>query len=595
MRSLAFISVAFFCFFSFGQEGSLTSDATNLPTQNATFLDTALSSIIPKNGNNQHGQIYAKTACGLGFSMTSLLITRRSTPQGASTTFPVAMTVSSIPTTSTIDQAYLWVVVAWTSSIGDLTATITPPGGTATNLGIMPTVGVGEEKGWSETETRLLRLDLTTFIQNATTKNGSYSLTFTNSGGATVANTIRAIDGATLMVIYRDPYNGAQGNLYIDDGVLLGGPSNSGVTPAHTMTYPAVCGTPLSTVAFSVFSDMQRGLANSNTVTRNIAGVTTSGTGNAYHNFYEFAASNPTIAAGQTSSNFQISSSTNLVTDYYGHFIDALYFSTDCHTCDELSATAFTDPSCGVDNGTITLTSGGCTPTYQYSIDGGSSFQASNTFGGLANGTYVAVVEDGESCRDSVSIVISDEVNCLTLDIDLDYIEVECLEEDQMRINWRTTHETNNDFFTLESSSDGIHFSALETVKGAGTTANPTNYSRIVRRATDLGFAEYLRLKQTDYNGEFTYHGLQKIGCEKTTETVLFPNPTSEKLFVKIADQNASANRILLLDLNGQVLIDRVVVESLEMIDLSQIESGMYVVQLIENGRVAFTDKVVKK
>ena len=44
-----------------------------------------------------------------------------------------------------------------------------------------------------------------------------------------------------------------------------------------------------------------------------------------------------------------------------------------------------TDPTeCGVDDGTITITAIGGTGTYQYSIDGGGTWQGSNTFTGLA-------------------------------------------------------------------------------------------------------------------------------------------------------------------------------------------------------------------
>lgn len=64
-----------------------------------------------------------------------------------------------------------------------------------------------------------------------------------------------------------------------------------------------------------------------------------------------------------------------------------------------LSAVVATDASCGNDNGTITITATDGNPPLQYSIDGGSTWQASNVFTGLAQGDYYIVITDLYSCN----------------------------------------------------------------------------------------------------------------------------------------------------------------------------------------------------
>lgn len=55
-----------------------------------------------------------------------------------------------------------------------------------------------------------------------------------------------------------------------------------------------------------------------------------------------------------------------------------------------------TNPTCGNMDGSLTINT---TPSsVQYSIDGGTTFQASNTFTGLGAGTYSVVVSDGATC-----------------------------------------------------------------------------------------------------------------------------------------------------------------------------------------------------
>ncbi|RZJ85777.1 MAG: hypothetical protein EOO60_14315, partial [Hymenobacter sp.] len=52
----------------------------------------------------------------------------------------------------------------------------------------------------------------------------------------------------------------------------------------------------------------------------------------------------------------------------------------------------------GGNNGSLTLTATGGTGAYQYSKDNGASFQSTNTFTGLAAGSYQVLVKDANNC-----------------------------------------------------------------------------------------------------------------------------------------------------------------------------------------------------
>lgn len=74
-----------------------------------------------------------------------------------------------------------------------------------------------------------------------------------------------------------------------------------------------------------------------------------------------------------------------------------------------ISSTSSNDPVCNAScDGTITITATGAT---QYSIDGGTTFQASNVFTGLCGGTYDLVADDGSgTCSDFGTVVLVDPV-----------------------------------------------------------------------------------------------------------------------------------------------------------------------------------------
>ena len=88
------------------------------------------------------------------------------------------------------------------------------------------------------------------------------------------------------------------------------------------------------------------------------------------------------------------------------------------------------------------------------------------------------------------------------LPIELLSFEAIC-NNNSVNLLWSTASEKNNDYFTIERSSDGITFQTVLTVKGAGNSNQVINYSAIDEKPID-GIA-YYRLKQTDYDGKFEY------------------------------------------------------------------------------------------
>ena len=81
--------------------------------------------------------------------------------------------------------------------------------------------------------------------------------------------------------------------------------------------------------------------------------------------------------------------------------------------------------------------------------------------------------------------------------------------------NWVTASEVENDYFTLEFSENGEEFIAIDYVSGAGTTSETTEYE-YVWDAKPTADILYFRLKQTDYNGEFTYSDILVYAPKKS-------------------------------------------------------------------------------
>jgi hypothetical protein len=82
---------------------------------------------------------------------------------------------------------------------------------------------------------------------------------------------------------------------------------------------------------------------------------------------------------------------------------------------------------------------------------------------------------------------------------------------DQINLFWATSSETDNNYFTLEKSSDLNNWQAFADIQGAGNSNVLISYTYEYKNTTSA--AHYFRLKQTDYNGTFSYSSIISTMC----------------------------------------------------------------------------------
>ena len=123
---------------------------------------------------------------------------------------------------------------------------------------------------------------------------------------------------------------------------------------------------------------------------------------------------------------------------------------------------------------------------------------------------------------------------------------------DIINLEWITASETNNDYFTVEKSIDAEYFDILTNIVGAGNSNNFVYYS--TKDKNPIEGINYYRLKQTDFDGEFSYSDI--IFVNKNKNTIVFEQPykSGSSLQTFLYNQTGKTLNVEIINLLGQVI-----------------------------------------
>ena len=162
---------------------------------------------------------------------------------------------------------------------------------------------------------------------------------------------------------------------------------------------------------------------------------------------------------------------------------------------------------------------------------------------------------------------------------------------DKNEVYWSTYGEMTGDYFILQRSSDGTHFTAITTLAANG---RPSSY-----RYTDskpMPGRNYYRLQLYNAEGEYVYSKIVSAVVESTSAFAieLYPNPASDVLKINMHGDQQGKARITLNTVQGHVLADVVATGSYATIDISKLSPGIYFIKYQDERRQQ-TVKFVKR
>ncbi len=415
---------------------SLTSKVANLPRTS--------------NGNSTFGQSYVvQNLCGFNYVTGSVNTQTRASWQPG-TGFPTTVPIAGLPAGFVVQSAFVYYGCSYTEVTPPATTvTITNPSLVSNTIASVM-IGQGGDVCWGAKGTCGYRCDVTAAISG----NGNYKIDLNG-----FLNAAYEVDGVTLIITYVDPAALYSGSISIWDGNIIG----IGTQVNYTGTGFTSCTASSAGSAFGLFGDIQ------NNVNGGINKDDFNGSSATFTNdFWNTNVIPTSVAACQTSCVFN---------SYVGNSSDCVLWTAaglywQYNTCTACNAMTVTDvavnPSCGNNNGSITINVVGGTAPYTYTWT--PNVSTTSTATGLSAGSYQIQIKDAACNIQTINVILTS----VSLNVVVTQTNILCAGQANGTVhfsvsggtkpytyNWNPNVSTDSDAINLSAGSYTVSISDL--------------------------------------------------------------------------------------------------------------------------------------
>ncbi len=172
-------------------------------------------------------------------------------------------------------------------------------------------------------------------------------------------------------------------------------------------------------------------------------------------------------------------------------------------------------------------------------------------------------------------------VCAVPLPVEFLYFYGEIIHPNTILLSWATATEINNDYFVIEHSIDGIHFSSIDKIPGNGTS----NYINKYEFSFDgnTGIVNYFRLQQVDFDGKYEYSDIIVVTPEKNSKPHIHFDMPTNSIWVSNITSNG---QLFIHDVSGKLVFTKTINHQ-SRIPVEQLSAGIYVITVQHNNQVS--------
>lgn len=223
----------------------------------------------------------------------------------------------------------------------------------------------------------------------------------------------------------------------------------------------------------------------------------------------------------------------------------------------------------------------------------GTSWNAWGNSGGVTGNTTAGTVTwNGVSTFSPFALASTDILNPLPLL--LTDFKAQALPNGTVRLSWKTMDEANVNHITIQHSPDGTNWQNAGSVPAQGSFSLENSYS--FTDLTPFPVKDLYRLQVVDNDGNLSYSGILVVDLAgANTSLLIFPNPATDQVTIRFSGRSGMTI-LQLLNIEGKLLLQKNLGSSgagSVSLPVSMYPPGNYLVQILTDGRVIHTEKLV--
>ena len=150
--------------------------------------------------------------------------------------------------------------------------------------------------------------------------------------------------------------------------------------------------------------------------------------------------------------------------------------------------------------------------------------------------------------------------------------------QQSVKLKWIISSQVNTAYYTVEKSTDGVHFSSTGTVYPQGNADGMYEY-----QFTDNNISngrQFYRIKATDNDATNSYSETRVVdAADLPSKLVVYVHPGSENISVALPGDWTGKTEISVTDASGKLILKKDVYQAKNDLNLQQLSKGVYFIR----------------
>jgi len=185
-------------------------------------------------------------------------------------------------------------------------------------------------------------------------------------------------------------------------------------------------------------------------------------------------------------------------------------------------------------------------------------------------------------------------LNTTTTPITLASFTAKPMDNENVSLDWATASEENNEYFSIEHSTDGRDFVEVGMIEGALNSTTIQTYN-FMHKEAKKGM-NYYRLRQVDTDGTFSFSPVEVVSLSSDVAVEVRPTLADESVVVVVNETFNTEMTIEVYNILGRVISTEVLARGATQMtmDVQDLQKGHYLIR-ISNGQESFTKRFIKR